>query len=144
MPPILSRLAPAPATTRLERRQGLGWLIRNGVASQGMETLTAGAFVVAFALQLGASNLMIGLLAAIPHLVQIAHLAGIYLVERLRQRRLICVTAGLLSRPMLLVMALAAFVSASFPALLLVALGFAGHYFFGAIVGRAGTPGSAI
>lgn len=137
MPPFLSSLAPAPTITRLERRQGLGWLIRNGVASQGMETLTAGAFVVAFALELGASNLMIGFLAAIPHLVQIAQLVGIYLVERLRQRRLICVTAGLFSRPMLLVMALAAFVAAPFPALLLLALGFAGRYFFGAIVGAS-------
>jgi MFS family permease len=45
---------------------GLRYLIKDGLASQALATLTGGAFLVAFALQLGASNYHIGLLAAIP------------------------------------------------------------------------------
>ena len=40
-------------------------IIKDGVASQAMGILTGGAFLVAFAVKLGASNLVIGLLAAI-------------------------------------------------------------------------------
>jgi hypothetical protein len=47
------------------------WINRNGVGIQVMETLAVGAFLTAFALELGASNLVIGMLAAIPHLCQL-------------------------------------------------------------------------
>ena len=40
------------------------WIMRNGVGIQIMETLAVGAFLTAFAVQLGASNFTIGLLAA--------------------------------------------------------------------------------
>ena len=38
-------------------------IIKDGVTSQAMGVLTGGAFLVAFAVKLGASNLVIGLLA---------------------------------------------------------------------------------
>jgi hypothetical protein len=41
----------------------LRYVIRNGVASQAMGILTGGAFRVAFAVKLGASNFVIGLYA---------------------------------------------------------------------------------
>ena len=47
---------------------GLRAVIKDGLASQAMVTLTGGVFLVAFALKLGASNTIIGLLAAIPAL----------------------------------------------------------------------------
>jgi hypothetical protein len=54
-----------------EIQSGLRSVIKDGLASQTMVTLTGGAFLVAFALKLGASNLVIGLLAAIPPLTQL-------------------------------------------------------------------------
>jgi len=45
--------------------------IKDGVASQAMGVLTGGAFLIAFAIKLGASNFVIGLLAAIGPLSQL-------------------------------------------------------------------------
>ena len=73
--------------TQDEIQSGLKTAIKDGMASTSMATLTGGAFMVAFALKLGASNLLIGLLAAIPPLVQLIQIPSIYLVENLRNRR---------------------------------------------------------
>jgi hypothetical protein len=51
--------------TEEEVQSGLRAVIRDGMASTAMATLTGGPFLVAFALKLGASNLVIGLMAAI-------------------------------------------------------------------------------
>jgi hypothetical protein len=59
-----------------------------------MSTFTGGAFLVAFALKLGASNYVIGLMAAIPALAQFIQIPSIYLVERIRNRRAIAVVAS--------------------------------------------------
>ncbi|HIJ71088.1 MAG TPA: hypothetical protein HPP87_06970 [Planctomycetes bacterium] len=64
-------------------------IIRDGVASQAMGILTGGAFLTAFAVKLGASNFVIGLLAAIGPLSQLLQLPSIFLVEKIRNRRLI-------------------------------------------------------
>jgi len=55
------------------------WIMRNGVGIQIMETLAVGAFLTAFAVQLGASNFTIGLLAAVPHLSQLAQIPALSL-----------------------------------------------------------------
>ena len=52
-------------------------IIKDGVASQAMGILTGGAFLVAFAVKLGASNFVIGLPAAIGPLAQLLQLASI-------------------------------------------------------------------
>jgi hypothetical protein len=70
-----------------------------------MATLTSGAFLAAFALQLGAPNLMIGLLAAIPPIAQLIQIPGILLVERIRKRRAIAIITASLSRVFLLLIA---------------------------------------
>jgi len=107
---LLRRLAPDKSVSRRDILIGQAWLLRNGVASQIMDTLTIGTFLVAYALELGASNLVIGLLAAVPHVTQFAQLLGVYLIERFRARRQTCVVAAAIARPMLLIMAGAAFV----------------------------------
>ncbi|PIS26917.1 MAG: MFS transporter [bacterium (Candidatus Stahlbacteria) CG08_land_8_20_14_0_20_40_26] len=84
--------------TEEEIQSGLGSIIREGLATQMMVTLTGGVFLVAFALKLGASNLVIGLLAAIPPLAQLIQIPSIYLVEKYRVRRTITVYAAALSR----------------------------------------------
>lgn len=57
--------------TEEEIQSGLRAIIKDGLTTQTMLTLTGGVFLVAFALKLGASNTIIGLLAAIPPLAQL-------------------------------------------------------------------------
>ena len=97
-----SWLSPGKALDGAQVERGLRILSFEGMLSQTMVILSTGAFMVGFALALGASNTVIGLLAAIGPLAQIIQLPSIYLVERLRARRvLVVVTAGL-SRLLLL------------------------------------------
>jgi len=84
--------------TAEEVEHGLKLVVRDGLATQAMVTLTGGIFLVAFALQLGASNTVIGLLAAIPPLAELLQIPAIYIVDRIRIRRLVVVTASLAAR----------------------------------------------
>jgi len=82
--------------TEQQVQSGLSYVIKDGIASQAMGILTGGAFLVAFAIKLGASNLVIGLLAAIGPLAQLLQLPSIFLVEKIRNRRaIVLLTAGL-------------------------------------------------
>ena len=91
--------------TEEEIQYGLKQIIRNGIANQAMGTLIGGVFLVAYALKLGASNFTIGLLAALPPLIQVLQIPSIYLIEKIRKRKLICVVSCLISRFCLLIMA---------------------------------------
>ena len=94
-------------------------IIRDGITSQAMGILTGGAFLIAFAVKLGASNFVIGLLAAIGPLSQLLQLPSIFLVEKIRNRRLITVVAAGLSRLCWLIIAISPFI---FPAKIAVAI----------------------
>lgn len=96
--------------TEEEIQKGLRAIIKDGLTTQVMTTLTGGVFLVAFALKLGASNKVIGLLAGIPPLMQLIQLPSIYLVEKYRNRRTICIYASLLSRVFWLLIALIPFI----------------------------------
>jgi len=100
-------------------QHALKYVIRDGVASQAMGILTGGAFLVAFAVKLGASNFVIGLLAAIGPLAQLLQLPSILIVEKIRNRRLITVVAAALSRFCWLIIALSPFI---FPAKIAIAV----------------------
>jgi MFS family permease len=89
-----------------EIQSGLRAVIRDGLASQVMVTFTGGAFLVAYALKLGASNVTIGLLAAIPPLAQLIQIPSIFLVEKIRKRRLISMFGSASSRVFWLLIAL--------------------------------------
>ncbi len=64
-----------------------------GTATMGFFNITGSGVMVAFALALGANNLHIGILAAIPFVMQIAQIPAIWLVEKLRMRKLIVVAS---------------------------------------------------
>ena len=113
------RLKAEDSLTDDQVRSGLNYIIKDGVASQAMGVLTGGAFLIAFAIKLGASNLVIGLLAAIGPLSQLLQLPSIFLVEKIRNRRLITVIAAGLSRLCWLVIALSPFI---FPAKIAIAV----------------------
>jgi MFS family permease len=95
--------------TEEQVQSGLSYVIKDGIASQSMGILTGGAFLIAFAVKLGASNMVIGLLAAIGPLAQLLQLPSILLVEKIRNRRAIVVMSAALSRVCWLLIALIPF-----------------------------------
>lgn len=103
-------LDPKKTLNEDEIKTGLSYIIKDGLATQAMVTLTSGIFLVAFGLQLGASNTVIGLLAAIPPLAELIQMPAITIVEQVRNRRLICVSASIIARLFWLVIALIPFI----------------------------------
>jgi MFS family permease len=91
--------------TDKETQQGLRNVIRDGLTTSVMSTLTGSTFLVAFALALGASSLVVGLLAAIPALANIIQIPTIYLVEKMRVRRSITMLAAAFGRSFWLLIA---------------------------------------
>ncbi|SOB79434.1 hypothetical protein SAMN06297144_0547 [Sphingomonas guangdongensis] len=63
--------APQPNVTEAEREAGLRLLISEAAWSGGTAALTTGVILTAFALHLGASNIMVGVLASTPFLAQL-------------------------------------------------------------------------
>ncbi|MFH1549311.1 MAG: MFS transporter [Planctomycetota bacterium] len=116
-----------------EVEAGLRTVIRDGVAFQAMATLTGGVLLVGFAVELGVSNLIIGLLAAIPFLAQFAQIPAIYLVEKVRVRRSVCVFAALGNRLPLILLVLIPVLFAGKAAPYILLLGISLHAFSGAI-----------
>jgi MFS family permease len=95
---IVAALRPQEEVSEQQLRRGLRMLLFDGVFSQTMGVFTSGAFLVAFALLLGASNTIIGLLAAIGPLTQVLQIPTIFLVERAGLRKLLVVSSSFLSR----------------------------------------------
>lgn len=123
------------ALTEEQVQSGLSYVIRDGIASQAMGMLTGGAFLVAFAIKLGASNLVIGLLAAIGPLAQLLQLPSILLVEKMRNRRAIVVVAAGLSRVCWLLVALIPFLFGARIGLAVLLASMVGASAFGAVSG---------
>lgn len=110
------------------------WIVRNGMGIQVMETLAVGAILTALALELGASNVTIGALAAIPHFSQLAQIPALVTVERLRRRQRIYLISGAIARPMLLLIAVAPLLADTDVALGLIFGAFAVRYAAGAFL----------
>lgn len=104
-------LDPQTELTTADRERGLRLLVVEAGFSGGAAALTSGVILTAFALHLGASNVMVGILAAMPFLAQLLQLPAIQLVERWRRRKRIAVLSSLVGRTMLAVMAVLAFFS---------------------------------
>jgi MFS family permease len=98
-------LRPTSDVSADQLQAGQQALVRDLAWSSVCGALSGGVILTAFALSLGASPLVIGLLAAIPFLCQAAQLPAAVLVERLRQRRRICVLSVTTARLLLMCMA---------------------------------------
>lgn len=76
----------------------------DGLCSEAMTTLTSGAFIVAMALLLGANNLQLGFIAALPTLGNVFQLISIWLMRRFNNRRGITVILSFTARaPLVLI-----------------------------------------
>jgi len=102
-------LRPSPELTPDEVERGLSNIIYDGLTTHAFVTLTSGIFLIAFALDLGASNIVIGLLAAIPPLAELVQIPAVGLIEKIRNRRLVTVSASIASRGLWLLVALIPF-----------------------------------
>lgn len=101
----LSGLKPQSNISPLDLSRGLHRLMSDGACSQIMGALAGGAFLVAFALYLGASNTSIGIIAALSPLTQVLQIPAILLIERVKRRKLIVVCMAGMSRSLLVLMA---------------------------------------
>jgi hypothetical protein len=119
--------------TEQEIHKGLRMVIGDGMTTEAMTVLTGGTFLTALALLMGASNFQIGVLAGLPTFTNIFQLLSVWLVGKLRNRRLVAVGCGLLARVPLLVIGGMALSSAASVHLLMSLLFF--FYFFGSIAG---------
>jgi MFS family permease len=81
-------------------RRGLRASLADAALSSTMTTLAGGVFLTGFALALGASQLQIGILAALPTLANVAQIAGSYFIERTGQRKSLCIAATAAGRAM--------------------------------------------
>ncbi len=91
-------LGPKQTLEEADVQRGLRMLLQDGICSQVMGNLTGGAFLVAFALLLGASNVVVGVLAAVGPFTQILQIPAVYVVEKVRNRRLLTSFSSVFSR----------------------------------------------
>ena len=75
-------------------------MVGEGIASGTIFSLGSGGFMAAYALALGANNLQVGILAALPFIAQVVQLPAILAVERFHLRKAIGLPAWLLSNLM--------------------------------------------
>ncbi|MBC6982781.1 MFS transporter [Caulobacter sp. 17J80-11] len=102
-------LGPQATVSEAERERGLRSLVTDAMFASTTAALNGGVVLAAYALWLGASNAVIGLLAALPFLSQLLQAPAVALVERLQARRMICVVAAFLARLLLPLIGLLAF-----------------------------------
>lgn len=88
----------SPAALRL--------VLVDGLVTEVMATLTTGVYLTGFALELGAGNFVIGVIAAVPFLAQILQIPAVAVIERWRARRTVSVWASGIGRIFLLASAL--------------------------------------
>jgi MFS family permease len=97
----LSGIVPETTSADADERRLLRLILYDALASETMGTLTTGVFLVGFAVALGAGNFAIGVLAAVPFCVQLLQIPAVFLVERWRARRDICVWSTAVGRTFL-------------------------------------------
>ena len=100
------KLAPDPLISPEAMARGRRAMVQDAAWASLVGALYGGVILVGFALELGASPFVIGLLAAIPLVAQLAQVPAVLLIERLRQRRKLAVIVVWAARAIILSLAL--------------------------------------
>lgn len=127
-------LKPQKELTERDLNRGLVMVIWDGLASEVVTSLTGGAFLVAMALLLGANNVQIGLLAALPMITNVFQLLSIVLVRKYQNRRAISVFCIALARIPLAIIGAMVFLGGSGSINMLIFFLFF-HFFFSSVSG---------
>src|SRR3954469_7374427 len=107
------RLRPDTVVTPDDLARGKHALVKDAAWASLVGALYGGVILVGFALELGATPFVIGLLAAIPFLSQLGQVPAILVIERLRQRRKIAVLVVTGARVLILSLALLPWIDGS-------------------------------
>ena len=120
--------------------KSLDYVFRGGIATSAMDSLAVGNTLTAYALLLGAENLAIGFLGAIPFIGNMIHLLSSYLIEKGISAKKIALWSSFLARPFYLIAAaLCFFQGASWVVpVLIISLLFS--YLIGSICGGVWMP----
>jgi len=132
---MLRWLLPQDKLAEADVDHGMRMLLYDGALAQVMGVLTGGAFLVAFALLLGAPNKVIGLLAAIGPASQVLQIPTIFLVERTRKRKLLTVGGAFASRLFMVLIALIPWFAPPASRLPILIIALFAYFGFGAIAG---------
>jgi len=128
-------LSPQLTITESELAAGKKKVILDGLATESMNALCTGAFLVALALLLGANNFQIGMLASLPTFTNIFQLISIWLVRRFNNRRAISVYCSILARVPLIIIGCIALFNTSSANINMVIFFLTFFYLFGSIAG---------
>ncbi len=131
------KLRPYQQLTETQVQSGLKFIVKEGVAAEAMATFTGGTFLVAMALHLGASNFQIGLMAALPALTNIFQIASIWLVQKYKNRRAICVLCSICARLPLFAIALLPFMFSGLTSLYVLIFLLFIQFIFGSVSGAS-------
>lgn len=97
-------LTPRSNISEQEKAESMPVIIREGVMTEMMTTLTGTVILTALMVQLNASNATIGMVAAFPSLANIFQLASIWLVSATNNRRAVSVVCSIIARlPLILI-----------------------------------------
>ena len=95
---MLGFLRPSPTITNDEVRLSLRMMIWEGVTSEALATIQIMGYLAAYALALGANNLQVGIVSAVPFMSLVVQLPAILLIERFRVRKAIGLPAWVLAQ----------------------------------------------
>ena len=132
-------MTPAPVhdISPAQLREGGRRLMYDAAFATVVGTLNSGVVLVAYALMLGASSTVIGVLAAIPFLTQLLQAPAVALLERVRSRRRVAIIGLFVARLALPLMAVLGFLPDRNVALLLLVIGETIHCGLNAVAGCA-------
>ena len=90
--------SPKPTLSDDEISAGVKWMTWEGAATLGFNSIIGSGFLAAYALLMGANNFQIGILAALPFLVQPTQIFMITAVERFKMRKALSVSSWALAQ----------------------------------------------
>ena len=128
-------LKPQISLSEQEVNKGLSLVIVEGMTTEAMVVFTQGAFLIALALLMGASNFQIGLLSSLPIFTNVFQLVSIWLVRRFNNRRAISVVCSLIARLPLLIIGFIVIYAANENAINFILFFLLFHYAFASISG---------
>ncbi len=129
------KLLPQNIISEQELNAGMLNVIRDGLASETMTALSSGAFLVATAILLGATNFQIGLIAGLPAFMNIFQLITIWLVRRFKNRRAVSIICSSLARLSLISVGAITLLTAGNSGISIFILFLSSYYFFASLAG---------
>jgi MFS family permease len=134
----MPELAPTTdAITGARLREGGRRLMLDAAFATIVGTLNSGVVLVAYALMLGASSTVIGILAAIPFLTQLLQAPAVAVLERVRSRRRVAIASLFVARLALPLMAVLGYIGDRRLALVLLVVAETVHCALNAFAGCA-------